>query len=689
MPDLTNMVGHVSARSSKTQKVLGGESLPEPLPDLPHSFLLLKGFEDAVERQRKEGGGKRKKVLGNNVADVAEVPQAVHGEQQIENSKIWQKIWQDLAGYGTTAEDFERFAEELKGCKAIAVDCETYNTLDPKLAVRAYAEGTGLRLLTLAGRVGGEVKVWICDLMKAGYNIGTLRDVLEQSQLVLFNAAFDLGFLWRFCGLRAKRVFDCRLAEQIIRNGHAESKERGYYSLAATLKRWFGLTLDKTAQAGPWGNKDLSQAQIAYAADDVRHLLALAPKQIEEMEAAGLEKIANLENRLVLVLVQMFANGIRLDVEGLNKRIAELEASTAKAWEAVLDEFKANGVGQRFRFGQKAVFLDALRRLGLDINSTNKTTLALERKKEGPPKVLQLVYDFSQQESELRKSREYVGLVYPDGFLRTNFNQMGAETGRLSSSEPALQNAPKKGQLRSFFVASGPDRSLVVADYKTMEVTAGAIITGEKELLEDIRQGTDIHRKTAAIIFSKAEDDVAPTDRDYGKLANLSLQYGGGANMLLSKSALNPNLRLTLEELQVLVDRWRQSRPLMVKWQSEFRGVDQKNPVAMRTLLGRRRLDVTSYTEALNLPIQGSCADVLKLAMCWLAEAVEGRDVKLCLSVHDELVCECPTAVAEQVGKLMEAVMVKAFRRIFGSHAPVGAEVGIGSNWAAAKKAVK
>jgi DNA polymerase-1 len=117
--------------------------------------------------------------------------------------------------------------------------------------------------------------------------------------------------------------------------------------------------------------------------------------------------------------------------------------------------------------------------------------------------------------------------------------------------------------------------------------------------------------------------------------------------------------------------------------------VDQKNPVAMRTLLGRRRLDVTSYTEALNLPIQGSCADAMKLAMCWLAEAVEGRDVKLCLSVHDELVCDCPTAVAEQVGKLMEAVMVKAFRRIFGSHAPVGAEVGIGSNWAAAKKAVK
>ena len=109
----------------------------------------------------------------------------------------------------------------------------------------------------------------------------------------------------------------------------------------------------------------------------------------------------------------------------------------------------------------------------------------------------------------------------------------------------------------------------------------------------------------------------------------------------------------------------------------------------MRTLLGRRRLEVLSYNEALNLPIQGTCADVVKLAMCWLGEAARGRDIKLCLSVHDELVCDCPTAVAEQVGKLMEAIMVKAFKRIFGSHAPVGAEVGIGRSWAEAKEAVK
>ena len=689
MPDLSTSLCHVSARSSLGQKVLGDEVLVAPLPHLPRSFLLLEGLERKVDRVKKKTGGQRKKELGNNVANVAEVTQSVDVTEDSGIPKMWQKMWQNVAGYGRTAEDFERFAEELAGCGTIAVDCETYNTEDPKLAVQAYANGSGLRLLTLAGRVGGEVKVWVCDLMKAGYNIGSLRDVLESRQLVLFNAAFDLGFLKRFCGLRATQVFDCQLAEQILRNGKAESDKKGYFGLAATLNRWFGITLDKTEQAGPWANEELTEAQIAYAAEDVLHLLSLAPKQIEELEASELAKVANLENRLVLVLVQMFADGIRLDVDGLNQRIAELEQASAKAWEAVLDEFKANGISQRFRFGQKGLFLDALRRLGLDINATDKITLAMERKKEGCPKVLELVAEFSRQASELTKSKEYVRLVCPDGRLRTKFKQMGAETGRLSSKQPALQNAPKKGLLRSFFVAGGPDRSLVVADYKTMEVTAAAIITGEDELLNDIRQGRDIHRKTAGIVFNKDETDVTPTDRDYGKLANLSLQYGGRARMLLNRSALDPNLRLTLEELEVLVSRWLASRPQMVRWQRQFSGVGEDNPVAVRTLLGRRRLEVFSYTEALNLPIQGSCADAMKLAMCWFAEAVEGRDVKLCLSVHDELVCDCPTNVAEQTGKLMEAVMVKAFKRIFGSHAPVGAEVGIGRSWAEAKKAVK
>ena len=688
MPDSKNLLCHVPAAFSETQKVPEAESLAEAVPDSPRSFLLLEGLKEGeiVPKKRRY---KIKKKSGFIVANVAEVTQAADRQNKTEILGTWQKPVENVAECGTTLEDLERFAEELEGCPAIAVDCETYNLTEPELALRAYAEGTGLRLLTMAGRVEGKVKVWVCDLLKAGYNIGSLRDVLERKQLVLFNADFDLGFLGRFCGVRATKVFDCQLAEQILRNGKAESRERGYFSLAATLRRWFGIELDKTQQTGPWGNEELTPAQIAYAAEDVRHLLNLAPKQIEELELAELAKTTNLENRLVPVLAQMFADGIRLDVEGLKARIAELEQSTTKAWEKVLEEFKANGIDKPFRFGQKAVFLDALRRLGLNIASTNKDTLAAERKKVGSPKVLQLVHEFSRQDSELKKGRELVELADPDGRLRTNFNQLGAETGRLSSSRPALQNIPKDGSLRSFFTSDAEDRSLVVADYKNMEICAVAVITGESQLLADLNEGRDIHRRTAARIFQKDEDQVTSGERAYGKLANFGLLYGGRAGVLLKKSAHIPNLNPTLEELNVIVSRWLEAFPKIVGWQRQHSGVSEFCPAVMRTLLGRRRLEVLSYNEALNLPIQGSCADVVKLAMCWLAEAVGGRDIKLCLSVHDELVCECPTNTAEQVGKLLEAVMVRAFKRIFGVHAPVGVEIGIGRSWAEAKEAVK
>jgi len=641
---------------------LGNDNLASGFPHSPHHFLL--------SEYTKEKDPER------SVGDISII------EAGSETSGRIGRIGQTLV---ETPEGLDEAALELEDSLAVAVDCETYNVHDFKMASRPYAGGTGLRVLSVAGKVGGVTKVWVCDLQKTGHNLGELGKLLEQKQLVLANAAFDLTFLRRFCGLRATRVFDVLIAEKVLLNGRSESREKGFFGLAETLRRWFGLELDKTEQKGDWGSVFLTEEQISYAANDVRYLLDLAPKQVEEIEAADLGRVVNLEMRLIPALVDMRVEGVRIDGELLRRRITELERATDEAWLGVLAEFRANGFPQTFKWGQKKILLNALRKLGVLVDSTNKDILAAERKKAGSPKVLKMIHAYGKFDTELKQARQLVNWTDPDGRLRTDYKQLGADTGRLSSAEPNLQNIQKEGSLRSVFTSNGQGRVLVVGDYVGMEMCAAAVIAKEERLLEDLRAGRDIHLRTASRIFEKAEGEVTASERALGKLANFNLLFGGGAGVLLEKVAHFPDLNPTFEELDSLRNRWLNAFPRFKAWHDKHRWIGWDNPTEKRTLLGRRRLDIFSFTEALNLPVQGSCADVIKLAMVWFAEASAEKDYRLLLTTHDELCVECAEGEAREVRNLLEKTMKKAFWRVFREGAPVSVDVGWGANWKQAK----
>ena len=182
---------------------------------------------------------------------------------------------------------------------------------------------------------------------------------------------------------------------------------------------------------------------------------------------------------------------------------------------------------------------------------------------------------------------------------------------------------------------------------------------------------------------------MTKAERALGKLANFNLLYGGGARVLFTKAAHHPELNPTLEELESLRLRWLKAFPSFALWHDQHKGISVFRPADIQTLYGRRKLSVDSYTQALNFPVQGSCADCIKLAMVTLYAQIQGKNARLLLTTHDELAVECRRVEAEQVAGAMRETMEKAFHGVFGASAPVSVEIGWGRTWKEAKGGVK
>jgi len=277
------------------------------------------------------------------------------------------------------------------------------------------------------------------------------------------------------------------------------------------------------------------------------------------------------------------------------------------------------------------------------------------------------------------------------GRIHTSFNQAGAATGRLSSSEPNLQNIPvrtPRGEaIRRGFVAA-PGHLFVVADYSQIELRLMAHLSGDAAFVEAFRAGGDIHRQTAALVFGVAPAEVTPEQRARAKTINFGIIYGQGP------FALGRSLGITQEE----------ARDFIARYFERFAGVrrflDRQVELAreqgyVETIRGRRRyipeireknFNLRAYGErnAQNSPLQGSAADLIKAAMIRIHHELAARHpgAHLLLQVHDELLVEAPAAEAEAVATLVRREMEQAAAL----DVPLVADVGIGPNWLDAKR---
>jgi DNA polymerase-1 len=420
----------------------------------------------------------------------------------------------------------------------------------------------------------------------------------------------------------------------------------------------------------------------------------LAPVLDERIDKAGLRRLLDdVELPLSSVLARMQAHGVALDVayleemaEGVRDTMATLQA---RIYELAGEEFNLNSPPQL-----RAILYDKLQ-----LSPGKKTpkgqlstdASVLEKLRDTHPIVDAIL---SWRELDKLNSTYLDALpkqVDPrDGRVHTTFNQTGAATGRLSSTNPNLQNIPVRGelgrQIRRAFVPGSKADVLLVADYSQIELRILAHLSGDEGLKAAFESGTDIHTATSARVFGLPEDQVDPATRSRAKAINYGLAYGMNAWGLASR------LEITPDEAQEFIDAYFASFPQIRDY------LDRQVARAAaegftETILGRRRyipelqaanprVRDMGRRMALNAPIQGSAADVFKLGMIRVDEALRDSDLdcRMLLTVHDELVFEVSKKRVEEAADLVKREMEAAYEL----DVPLRADIGWGPNWAEA-----
>ena len=407
-----------------------------------------------------------------------------------------------------------------------------------------------------------------------------------------------------------------------------------------------------------------------------------------EITARNEDSLYNeIEFPLAQVLADMTRRGVLVDREGIEEFGERIRAELARVMERI--EFQA---GSSFNPNSHKQLGEILfDKLGLPHGKKTKQGWStdaetLEKLRYDYP----LVEDILEYRTYQKLNSTYVeGLlkvIGPDGRIHSTFNQTEARTGRLSSDNPNLQNIPIRtelgSQLRAYFVAR-PGCVLVDADYSQIELRILAHITGDEHMQEAFRSGEDIHRSTAAKIYGLPLEQVTPRLRASAKAINFGIMYGKGA------FSLSKDIGVSVKEADTFLRNYLDAFP-KVSGYMEKTIADAKENGYVRTLFGRRRalpelassnFNVRSSGErmARNTPIQGTAADVIKLAMVrvWRRLKEEKMESQLILTVHDELIVEAPEREADKAARILKEEMEGCVQYAV----PLETEVGIGKNW--------
>lgn len=424
-------------------------------------------------------------------------------------------------------------------------------------------------------------------------------------------------------------------------------------------------------------------------------LLRLAPRLQAALEGEGLGEVyRNLELPLVPVLEDMERVGVKLDVpylEALSRKVAGLLAEReGEIFREAGGSFNINSPKQLAEVLYAWKGMPVLRRTAKTRAPSTDADVLQELALQGfrlPALILEYRELAKLKSTYLDALPRQVG---PDGRVHTRFNQAVTATGRLSSSDPNLQNIPIRSELgrevRRAFVAD-EDKLLVVADYSQIELRVLAHLSGDPTLIAAFERGEDIHAATAALVFGVARELVTPEMRRAAKTINFGLIYGMGAY------ALSRELSVSQKEAQAFIEAYFARLP---KVREFLEGVKEeaRRTGKVRTLFGRVRhivgldsanANVRGNAErmAINAPVQGTAADLIKLAMIRSFERLkaQGFPARLLLQVHDELVLEARAEAAQEVAELVKAAMEGAASLAV----PLRADVGVGPSWAEAK----
>jgi DNA polymerase-1 len=486
-------------------------------------------------------------------------------------------------------------------------------------------------------------------------------------------------------------AFDTMLAGYLLEPGTAD------YPLASLCERYLGTDLFGTAEEETEGQLFTEEPWRAVAGQAAAVAL-LAPVLEEQIDRQGLRPLLeDVELPLASVLGGMEARGVRLDVpyleemgESVRDRMSTLKA---EVFGHAGQEFNLNSPPQLRAILYEQLGLQPGKRTPKGELSTDATVL--EKLRDAHP-----IVDALLSWRELDKLNSTYLEALPklvdaeDGRVHTSFNQTVAATGRLSSSNPNLQNIPIRSeigrQIRRAFVPGADDQVLLVADYSQIELRILAHLSGDAGLKEAFDSGLDIHAATAATVFDLPPEHVDAEMRRRAKAVNYGLAYGMNAWGLATRLGITP------DEAQEFIDAYFEGFPAIKEFLQHQ--VDRATVEGFtETLLGRRRyipelqaanprVRDLGRRQALNAPIQGSASDVFKVGMIAVDRALRERpelDLHMLLTVHDELVFEVPKDRAEEAVDLVRERMEHAVDL----DVDLKADVGLGANWSEAAPA--
>lgn len=525
--------------------------------------------------------------------------------------------------------------------------------------------------------------------------LDALRPILENPSIAKIghDLKFDAIVLGRH-GIRLQGIdTDTMIAGYLIDATSAHSLE----DLAIEHTSYRALTQEdvcgRGAKAVSFADVPV-EAALDYAGERADLAGQLAPILRRGLERDELVDVyETLERPLIPVLVDVERAGVRLDGPALaaqSERIEqELTRRTQEIYSLAGNEFNINSPKQLAEILFDRLRLPVLRRTG----ASRAPSTAVEVLEE-----LALAHDLPRMILEWRGLMKLKGtyidalpqLVNPTtGRVHTCFNQAVAVTGRLSSSDPNLQNIPIKTELgreiRRAFIAE-PGHVLISADYSQIELRVLAHLAEDETLVEAFRRGDDIHDQTALKVFGPASGMDERTRRSTAKMVNYALLYGKTAFTLARDIGVTP------QAAQDFIDAYFAGFP-GVRAFIDRTLAEARATGVVKTMYGRRRLvpelnsrdfqrRSAAEREAVNLPIQGSAADIMKRAMIDVHAALESRpDARMILTVHDELLFEVPAGRAEEVAEVVREQMQSAAELTV----PLTVDVGIGSNWKEAK----